>query len=189
MEGLIRAENICKSYSGMSVLEGISFEGFAGEILCFTGKNGCGKSTLMSMLAGVERPGSGSVFMAPGETVGYLPQSDPLITTASVMENLRLWCPDKDKILKVAEEFELDGFKKKKVGRLSGGMKRRVSLACVLAGQPRILILDEPTAALDIEQKAFIRRKLREHADGGGLVILVSHEDSEIEMADRRFTL
>ena len=88
-----------------------------------------------------------------------------------------------------ADRFDLASILKKRVSKLSGGMKRRVALACAMASDPRILIMDEPTAGLDIEYKESIRKEMREHMDRGGLLIMVSHEAEEIRLSENPFLL
>ena len=190
MSTLIQVSKVKKSYGSFQVLQDISFEGAVGECVCFTGKNGCGKSTLLSWIAGVDRPDEGEILFAGGQVQrGYLPQTNPLILSASVRDNLNLWCSDKNQLLAAADRFDLGSILRKRVSRLSGGMKRRVALACAMASDPRILIMDEPTAGLDIEYKESIRNEMIRHMDRGGLLIMVSHEAEEIRLAERPYLL
>ena len=89
----------------------------------------------------------------------------------------------------VIEKLGLKELLKKRVDTLSGGMQRRVCIGCAMAGDPRILILDEPGAGLDMECREVLRAWLKEYQRGGGTVLLSSHEQGELEMADRRYVL
>ena len=126
--------------------------------------------------------------------VGYVPQENPLIDRLSVMDNLSLWYADKTALKEALSsglpaEFGLDKLAKRPVFALSGGMKKRLSIACALAAKPRILILDEPTAALDLVCKADIRAYLTRYLTAGGLVILTTHEEPEMELCSRAYLL
>lgn len=186
----ITVSNIRKSYGKQDILNGISFEAQSGQCVCITGRNGCGKTTLLSILSGIDKADSGEVVIEPqGGTIGYLPQVNPLLENVSVSANLKLWCQDKRNREYLIDRFELKNMLKKKVSQLSGGMKRRLSLACAMAGSPSILIMDEPTAALDIEYKKLIHDEMLKFVQSGGIIIMVSHEKEEIDMSTRCFVM
>ena len=195
--------HIRKSYRQKKVLTDLSLTLKEGECVGLLGANGCGKSTLLSILAGVQKPDDGQ-FLKDGvdlfgdhrllaETVAYVPQGTPLIEELSARDNLRLFYG------KAAMERELDGGKLEKLGigeflkvrvsRMSGGMKKRLSIACALAGKPSLLLLDEPSAALDIPGKETIASLLSDFKKSGGTVLLTTHEISEIALCDRWFLL
>lgn len=182
-----------KAYGKQKILRGISFEATDGEIIGFSGDNGCGKSTLLSILAGVERPDSGqvkldgrSIYSVRGltERIGYVPQTDPLPGQLKVSECIKLWSRSGDDYDRVIYEYELEDMIRKKISKLSGGMRRRVSVACATVSTPDILILDEPTAALDMHYKQLIRSDMRRMAEAGTAVILVSHDYDELNMCN-----
>lgn len=186
---MIKLNNITKKYGKNLVLKDISFEIASGETVAIIGKNGCGKSTLLQIMAGCLKPDSGS-FSYYGKTTtdccGYLPQENPLMEQLSVKDNLKLWTR---KSFRISEEFietfALKDILNKRVEQLSGGMKRRLSLACACMNQPAILLLDEPTTALDFYHQEVIQHILDEHRRKKGIVVLITHELDEILAADR----
>ncbi|MBQ7582357.1 MAG: ABC transporter ATP-binding protein [Lachnospiraceae bacterium] len=188
----IRVEHVSRSYGDQEVLSDVSFTASGGEIIGIVGRNGCGKSTLLSILAGIERADRGNVvFSEPGgrEKSGYLPQTNPLLEEASVYENIRLWAPDKEQAEKLLAQYRFLDVRRKKVRKLSGGMKRRLAIACALAHDPKLLIMDEPAAALDIVYKKMIHDMMEHFTKSGGTIILVTHEQEEIRMCHRCYLL
>lgn len=188
----INVEHISRSFGPQTVLSDISFSASPGDIIGIVGRNGCGKSTLLAILAGIDRPDEGNViFSVPGgrEKSGYLPQTNPLLEEATVYENLRLWAPGKEQTLKLLIEYEFEDVRNRKVRKLSGGMKRRLAIACALAHEPELLIMDEPTAALDIVYKKMIHDMMTRFTASGGTIILVTHEQEEIRMCSRCYLL
>lgn len=188
----ITVSNISKKYKSQIVLENVSFHVRGGETVGILGRNGCGKTTLLSIIAGIEKADSGKViFSEPGgrALVGYVPQVNPLIEDASVADNLGLWINERKRVNDALEVFDFKDISNKKVSKLSGGMKRRVAIMCALSNSPRLLILDEPTASLDIEYKQLIHNMMRNFTGDGGTILLVTHEQEEIEMCDRCYYL
>ena len=190
--------NVKRAYGKQKILRGISFIGRGGEIIGFAGDNGCGKSTLLSILAGVERPDKGEVLIDGksiyrirnlSDRVGYVPQTDPLPGEFKVSECLSLWCGSSAKRKAAISDYDLSEFVNKRVSKLSGGMRRRVSIAVAAASKPDILILDEPTAALDMHYKKLIRSDIRRMAEGGALIILVSHDSEELDMCNKCYRI
>jgi ABC-2 type transport system ATP-binding protein len=117
---------------------------------------------------------------------GYLPQANPLAEELSVQDNLSLWSgrlgkPDPVLI----EDFQLEEILKTPVRKLSGGMKRRVSIACAVIRRPPILIMDEPTASLDIVFKKEIRDWMKSYRERNGTIILATHDEAEIRESSR----
>ena len=151
----IEIKNLSKDFKNQKVLKDVSLSTTDGKIIGILGVNGSGKSTLFSILAGVIK-GKGE-FLFDGEDlfknsklrskiVGYVPQSPPLIGELSVKDNLKLWFDKKA----VKEGFEngvlsmlgINDFYKKQVNKISGGMKKRLSLACAVAHKPKLLLFD-----------------------------------------------
>lgn len=193
---MIEINNISKKYGTKVVLRNISFQAHSGECVVIIGKNGCGKTTLMQILAGVMKPDSGKIHYLGQELsyksqqfhkfCGYVPQENPLMEELSVKDNLKLWGVTGSKQYeKIIDSFQLREILRAKVEKLSGGMKRRVAIACALAEWPPILLLDEPTTALDIFYKESIEEWLREYNRMNGIVIMTTHDESEILKADR----
>ena len=181
---IINVSNIRKHYGRQEILKGVTFSAGQGECVCITGRNGCGKTTLLSILTGIEQCDSGTVQMPAGNVkIGYLPQINPLLERMSVKDNIKLWCNDKEEYERLVQKYSLEEMLSKKVSHLSGGMKRRLALACAMAGNPTLLIMDEPTAALDVENKALLHREMGKYAASGGTIIMVSHEKEEMDLA------
>ncbi len=118
--------------------------------------------------------------------MGYVPQEPPLIEELTVKDNLKLWgvwqSEHRELLL---SSFELEELLKTEVRKLSGGMKRRLSIACALAQWPPILLLDEPTTALDLYYKDNIQQWLMQYRSMNGIVLLTSHDENEILSCDR----
>lgn len=197
---MIEVSNISKSYGKKQVLKSVSLDAKAGERIVIVGRNGCGKTTLLKILAGAMAPDGGSLNYFGEEPLkdktvfrrscGYVPQENPLMDELSVLDNMRLWGYDRknpDKAL--LEQFELEELLKTKVSKLSGGMKRRVSLACGVISHPGFLILDEPTAALDICYRDELLQWLKKYQGNSGIVLMTTHEEAEIMEADKCYVM
>ncbi|HEX6452564.1 MAG TPA: ABC-F family ATP-binding cassette domain-containing protein [Trebonia sp.] len=173
MANLISAERIAKAYAPHVLLDGVSLGISEGERIGIVGRNGAGKSTLLSILAGASEPDSGRVARTSGLRVGYLPQSDSLHgTVGELVFGGRAWERDATS-RSVKNELLADLSLDADAGRLSGGERRRVALAALLAVERDILFLDEPTNHLDIEAIDWLGRHLR---DRGCAVVVVSHD-------------
>ena len=199
----ISVNGIRKSYGRHHVLNGIDFSASAGECIGIAGKNGCGKSTLLSILAGVQRRDSGS-FMLDGHelfsssadlrnNVGYVPQGTPLMEELTAHDNLLLWYR-KDRLEEELENgvlslLDIGGFLKTTVSKMSGGMKKRLSIGCAMSNRPPILLLDEPCAALDLECKEKIISYLRDYKSKNGILVITSHDAMELAVCDRMFIM
>lgn len=198
---MLEATGICKSYKKHMVLNHIDLQAGPGECVGIVGANGCGKTTLLSILAGVLRADGGKIVLGGKEATGhpavfasqaaYVPQENPLMEDLSVKDNLLLWY--RGSRVSMKEDLEsgpaamlgISGMLKKQAGKLSGGMKKRLSIACALSNHAPVLILDEPGAALDLECKEAIREYLRNYMKQGGTVILTSHEMEELSLCTR----
>lgn len=201
----MEAVNICKNYGKKKVLGDISFTAEEGKCTGFIGANGCGKSTLFRILAGVEKADGGKIFihgkeiLRPGkelaEYVGYIPQENALMSELTVKDNLTLYCSlckgetDAGYVDELCKRFDIEEFKKERVSRLSGGMKKRVSIVCALLHKPEILIMDEPSAALDLIFKEELKKYIKEFTKEGRSVLIASHDQGEIEQCHRIFAI
>src|SRR5215468_7776543 len=159
----IQVENLRKKYGPIEAVRGISFEVRAGEIFGLIGPDGAGKTSTFQILAGVMQANAGAaeVFGLPAREAraqtGYLTQTFSLYPDLSVMENIRyvgdLRRVPPDQIRERAEKylrmFGMERFTARLAGRLSGGMKQKLALACALVPQPKVLLLDEPTTGVD----------------------------------------
>lgn len=167
------------------------------------GGNGCGKSTLLSILAGVRRA-DGGAFLYQGEdllqssslrtgTVGYVPQGDTLIEELTAWDNLRMWYSKE--VLKneldggVLEMLGISEFLKVTARKMSGGMKKRLSIGCAVVGRPKILLLDEPSAALDLACKEQIYEYFEQYKKEGGILLMTTHDMQDMELCDSCYLL
>lgn len=201
---MIEIENLICAYGRKKVLQGVTFSAERGECIGIIGPNGCGKSTLLSSMAGVLRPLSGTIRYYGKDALqnrvvfqkmtGYVPQENPLMPELSVYDNLRLWYPDKAELEKELEQgflqiLGIPEFAGKTVSKLSGGMKKRVSIGIALSGMPPVLILDEPSAALDLVCKEDIKRYLQIYLERKGTVVITTHEESELSLCNSLYVM
>jgi ATP-binding cassette subfamily F protein uup len=174
---LISLEKAAKAYAHRTLLDSISLGVSAGDRIGVVGRNGAGKSTLLGLLAGRVVPDSGRVAMAAGLRLGYLPQADQLAGTVGEIvfghaSSPTPWEADPRARAIMAELLPGIGVDVQAAG-LSGGERRRVALASLLAAERDVLLLDEPTNHLDIEAIDWLGRHLR---DRGCAVVIVSHD-------------
>ena len=174
---MLEVTGIEKRYRGRTILKNVSFRANPGACIGIVGGNGCGKTTLLSILAGIRKPDRGSIRIDGQEALGrhrlleekiaYVPQENPLIPELTAFDNYRLWFRGKRREMErdlecgVGRVLGVDRFLKTQAGRLSGGEKKRLSIAAALSGREDILILDEPGAALDLEAKEQILTYIR----------------------------
>jgi len=192
----LEVSRIKKAYGKRLILQDISFEAASGQSVAILGGNGSGKSTLLSIMAGVLRADDGKVLVDGKQdpaVFGYVPQGNPLMEELTAADNLSLWY-DKQTLERELEEgvlriLGIREFLKTPVRKLSGGMKKRLSIGCCVSGNPKILLLDEPTAALDLACKDQIYGYMNSFLSQGGIVVLVTHDIHEIEMCDRCYVI
>ena len=204
-EKILVVDSIKKNYGKSTVLKSASFECEKGKCIGIVGVNGSGKSTLLSIIAGIQKADGGSVLIdgtdiskdsgCIGENVGYVPQSNPLIEDLTVKDNLQLWYCDGPYNLKeelatgFLKTLEIDKYVNKTVKKLSGGMKKRVSIAIAVHNKPSLLLLDEPSAALDLIAKKAIRDYLKKYISEGGTVVIVTHDEEELDLCDEIYVV
>ena len=194
----IVVENLTKKYGAQRAVDDISFRVKTGEILGFLGPNGAGKTTTMKAITtfltpneGVIKVGEFSIHEQPDDikkNIGYLPENNPLYSEMPVIDYLKFVAElqgiekskTRDKILEMINVCGLEGEKHKKIGELSKGYKQRVGLAQALIHDPKVLILDEPTAGLDPNQIVEIRELIKK-IGREKTVILSSHILAEVE--------
>lgn len=199
----IEVTGIKKAYGRKKVLTDISFSVEAGSCAAILGSNGSGKSTLLSILAGVRRADGGSflyqgtdLLRHPGQipkVLGYVPQGDPLMEELNAWDNLRMWY-DRETLKRELSDGTLkllgiDGFLKTPVRRMSGGMKKRLSIGCAVVAHPGILVLDEPSAALDPVCKENIRAFLEVYRREGGIVLMATHDAQDLDLCNACYIL
>ena len=199
----IKAMGLVKQYKNLRAVDKLDLEIKQGELFSLLGVNGAGKTTTIKMLTGLTKPDDGdaivggySITKEPEKVkqlIGVSPQETAVAPNLSVKENLELICgingfskeKTKSKIRELSEQFDLDAVLQRKVGKLSGGMQRRVSIAMAMISEPRILFLDEPTLGLDV----IARHELWEviHSMKGRItVILTTHYMEEAKMLSDR---
>ena len=186
----IEIRHLTKKYrNGVTALDDISFQ-VGNGVFGLLGHNGAGKTTLMKALVTVLTPSAGTVRLCGFDTVkqgdevrarvGYLPQELAMYPSLSVFDFVNYMAQlkgvrDKRAVQEVLEEVEMLEFSKRRIGQLSGGMKRRVGIAQALLGNPPILVVDEPTAGLDPEERVRLRGLLSRYAGEGRTVLLSTH--------------
>ena len=197
----IRVEELTKRYGKIEALRGVDLAVPEGTVFGLVGPNGAGKTTLIKALVGTLRPSGGEVGvlgLSPlkdraelRRQVGYMPQSPALYEDLSARGNVEFFGAahrTQDLGKKVGEVLgfaELGGRANDPVHTFSGGMKRRVSLACALVHSPKVLILDEPTAAVDPQLRSRLWKTFRELAGGGATLFISTHLMDEAVLCDR----
>ena len=193
---MVEISHLQKKYGKRVILEDINFQAKCGERIGIVGKNGCGKSTLMRILAGIMKPDSGGILYFGEDALrkkkafrkycGYVPQENPLMEELSVKDNLRLWGRGKNEVTeRLTELLQLQDMMHMPVEKLSGGMKRRVSIACALMNMPPVILMDEPTTALDLYYKEGIHKWMESYQKMNGIIIMTTHDEQEIMECDR----
>ena len=196
MEKLLHLQNLDKSFGRQMVLNHVSFELQPGEIIGLIGPSGAGKSTMIKTMLGMEKADGGEALVLDHTMpnrhilgdIGYMAQSDALYEALSGQENLEFFGQLKGlskrdltvEIAHVAQVVDLTEHLNKTVSGYSGGMKRRLSLAIALLGNPQLLILDEPTSGLDPNQIGEVRNLIREIGKTR-TVIVSTHILGEVE--------
>lgn len=198
----LRTTHLQSAYGRHQVLTDVNLSVESGQIMALVGANGCGKSTLLQILSGLRRADAGTIMIDGVEAdrvllrqaVGYVAQEATLVEELNVMDNLALWYQDKKELRKALQDgflhdMGVDEMCRIRVSRLSGGMKKKVSIGCALAGRPQILLLDEPDAALDLPGKNQIRGYLRRYCDEGGTVLIATHDEGDLDICDSVYAL
>lgn len=199
---MIHLTGITKSYGRKRVLRGVDLTVARGGCTGLVGTNGSGKSTLLAIMAGALKA-DGGVIRYGGRSMArraelarmaaFVPQENPLIEELSVRDNLRLWYAGAEISLDAAldhglpREMGLSRVLKEKVRNLSGGMKKRLSIACALANNAPILLLDEPGASLDLVMKQDILSYLQGYRKAGGTVVIASHDRDELSICSELY--
>jgi ABC-2 type transport system ATP-binding protein len=185
-EAVLEARDLVKRYGDREALRGVSLSAGRGELVAVIGPNGAGKTTLLSILAGIQSPDGGTISRAPQE-VGWVPQQPALYGKLTVRENLELFArlegaPDPGGA--VERMLDLTGLRERaddQASRLSGGNRQRVNIAIGLLSRPEVLLLDEPSAALDPRQRERVWDFILRLAAEGTTVVYSTHNVQEAE--------
>ena len=185
----IRMEHVAKSYGKTKAIQDVSLS--IGEgVFGLLGHNGAGKSTLMRMIVTIDAPTQGKVFVLGYETgrdgdqirreIGYLPQELSMYPSMRVRDFVAYIAAlkgvrEKDAVDMVLDQVEMLKYASRPIGTLSGGMRRRVGIAQAIVGSPAILVVDEPTAGLDPEERIRFHGVLSRYAAGGRTVLFSTH--------------
>jgi ABC-2 type transport system ATP-binding protein len=193
-QAALEADGLGMRYGERDALRDVGFTVGAGELLAVIGPNGAGKTTLLSILAGIRRPTAGRVTWPGGSAarVGWVPQRAAIYDKLSVAENLRLFArleklsDPEQAVTRMLAQIDLADRADDELGRLSGGNRQRVNIAVGLLADPAVLLLDEPSGALDPRQRQRLWSFISERAAGGTAVMFATHDIAEAERHAQR---
>ena len=207
METILKTVDLTKRYDNRTVVDNLNIEIAKGEVFGLLGPNGAGKSTTMNMICNLIKPDFGSVeFMGKdfrknkrelSSKLGYIPQHLAIHGNLKAWENVELFTSlygIKGSELKTRIDESLDyvGLSERRndyAKTFSGGMKRRLNIACAIGHHPELIIFDEPTVGIDPQSRNFILEKIRESNKNGATVIYTSHYMEEVEAICTRIAI
>ena len=198
----IELKNVSKSYDNLEVLKNINFKVHKGEVLGLLGINGAGKSTIMKIICSYIKPNSGSIYICnkniesntklTKSKIGYLSEKNPLYEEMYVDEFLnfiyKFYNVKNKNLKKILKKTHLENIRNKKIKILSAGQKKRVGIAQAIIHNPDVLILDEPTATLDPNQKSEIHNLIKELGKNKA-ILFSSHIIDEVEKICNRIII
>lgn len=198
---MIKIKNLSKCYGEQSVLRSVSLELHPGQSVAMIGPNGSGKSTLIKAILGLVLPDSGSIIVNGRDTrhgpayrsaIGYMPQISRfpehlrVAELFAMMKGLRTDVAAASYDEALYQQFAIEQMSRKPLGSLSGGMRQQVSAALAFLFNPSIIILDEPTAALDPLSNERLKEKVNQSTREGKLVLVTSHILSDLDEIARQ---
>ena len=204
---MLELVDVCKRYSGIPAVCGVSFAAAAGEVTGYLGPNGSGKSTTMKMITGLLEPSSGEVrflgeridrdLIAYKRRIGYVPEEPHLYTHLSATEYLTMVAQlrgltakrDMDRIDGLLQLFSLHGDRYASISGYSKGMRQKVLLIAALLHNPDLILLDEPFSGLDVGSALILRDLIRALAASGKAVLFSSHELDTVERLSARVVI
>ena len=194
---MLQIESLYKKYNDFEAIKGISLGIKKGDIYGLLGPNGAGKSTLIKIISGIENLTSGKIIFEERESnisiykhnIGLLPQDIAIYHELTAWENVRFFCSLygykgnelKRRVNKSLDFVRLLDVKNKKANEFSGGMKRRLNMACAIAHNPKLIIMDEPTVGIDPQSRNHILESVKKLNEEGATIIYTSHYMEEVE--------
>ena len=193
---IVSLKGISKTYDNdVKVVKNIDLDIYEGEFLTILGASGCGKTTTLRMIAGFEDVSSGDICIDGSSVIGVPPykrqvntafQSYALFPHLSVYDNIAYGLKVKkvskaeihERVSHMLSLIRLDGYEKRKPAQLSGGQKQRVSIARALAGDPSLILADEPTGALDSKTSREVLNFLKQLNEEGNTIVMITHDNS-----------
>jgi len=172
----LRVTSLGCARGGLALLEGVSFSVDPGAALVLRGPNGCGKTTLLRTIAGLQPALSGEID-CPADAIAYAAHADGIKATLTVAENLRFWAAiyGTSGIDTALEQMNLRNLADRAAQNLSAGQKRRLGLARLLVTGRKVWVLDEPTVSLDAASVALFVDVVRQHLAAGGMAVIATH--------------
>ena len=208
---ILSVDGLVKIYGRRRVVDGVSLDVEAGEIVGLLGPNGAGKTTSFKMICGLVKPDKGKVFLQGSDVtrwpmhqrsrlggMGYLPQQSSVFAKLSAEENLRGMMQllgfsrkqQKVRCEELLDQFKIAHIRKSKAGTLSGGERRRLEIARCLVADPKIIMLDEPFAGIDPVTVQSVQVVIKELSDAGISVLITDHAAREIlQITDRTYVV
>lgn len=204
---VVRLDGVIKKYDNRAVVDSLSLEIYEGEIFGLLGPNGAGKSTTMNMICSLIKSTAGKIELFGYDNkkdnkkikplIGYIPQELAIYGNLKAWENVELFTSLygvkgkelKDAVDKSLEAVELTDKRNSYAKTFSGGMKRRLNIACALGHNPKLLIFDEPTVGIDPQSRNFILERIKVANKKGSTVIYTSHYMEEVEAICTRIAI
>ena len=194
---VVRFENVSKHYGSLKAVDGLSLDLRAGETVALLGPNGAGKSTSLDMLLALRKPSSGRITMfgedpyhaVKSGRVGAMLQSGGLMPEVTVRELVTLVTslqPNPEPIPTTIKRAGIEKFADQRVDRLSGGQTQRVRFALAICGKSELIVLDEPTAAMDVETRRLFWNSMKEEVAAGRTLLFATHYLEEADQAADR---
>lgn len=186
---------LTKRFGSTTVIDNVSLALPAGQVTALVGPSGAGKTTLLNLLSGLEKPSGGTVSAPSRSERGFIFQDYNLLEAMTAADNAlvsarllgrrvpRRW------VRELFDDLGLHGLERRLPHQLSGGQQQRVAIARVLLADVPYIFADEPTGALDPESSEVVLTHLRQAADAGAVVVLVTHQDETLHFADRVLTV